>query len=117
MIDPIALVVGILADALDVPVSTEVPRERPDRLVTVDLAGDHSTPYVLQPRYQILCWGRSDQEAHAMARACLDALWAAADEHPYLSSCQLESMARDEWTSTGQGRYLLVVDLTINTDE
>lgn len=115
--DPTELVVGILADALDVPVSTDVPRERPDRLVTVDLAGDHSTPYVIQSRYQIMCWGRSDRDAHAMARSCVDALWAAAEEHPYLSSCQLESMARDEWSSTGQSRYLIEVDLTINLDE
>lgn len=115
--DPTALVVGILAEAMDVLVSTEVPRERPDRLVTVDLAGDHSTEFLMQPRYQILCWGRSDQDAHEMARACLDALWAAAEDHPYLSACQLETMSRDEWAATGQGRYLLLVDLFINTDE
>lgn len=117
MIDPTALVVGILADAVDAPVSTDVPRTRPERLVTVDLAGDRSTEFLLQPRFQIMCWGSSDQEAHSMARQCLDALWQAAEGHPYLSSCFLESMARDEWAATGQGRYLLVVDLVINTDE
>lgn len=117
MIDPTALVVGILADAVDAPVSTDVPRTRPERLVTVDLAGDRSTPFLLQPRFQVMCWDTSDREAQALARSCLDALWQAATDHPYLSSCQLESMARDEWAATGQGRYLLVVDLVINTDE
>ena len=114
--DPTELVLDVLRAALDVPVSTEVPSRRPDRLVTVDLAGDQSTPYVMRPRYNILCWGRSDQDAHAMSRSVLDALWAAAEVHPYLSACEQVSMARDEWTATGQGRYLLVVDLTINED-
>lgn len=115
--DPTEIVVAILDDALGVPVSTEVPATRPERLVTVDLEGKAGTPLIMRPRYQIVCWGRSDREAHGIARACLDALWGAAETHPYLSACQMESMARDEWSATGQARYLLVVDLTINTDE
>lgn len=114
--DATPIVVGVLKDALPVPVSTEIPAQRPDRLVTVDLAGGSSDPFLNTPRYQLMCWGRSDMDAHGLALACADALWAAAEEHPLLSACQLVSMARDEWTATGQARYLVTVDLTINED-
>lgn len=120
--DPTPLVVRILAEALAVPVSTEMPFDRqdglrPDRLVTVDLMGGTRTPYLLMPRYMLTCWGRSDADAHGMAIACVEALWAASETDDLLSSCQLESLGRDEWSRTGQARYVAVVDLTINTDE
>lgn len=120
--DVTALVVGVLSEALDVPVSTESPWKDtntplPKRLVTVDLAGDRSDQFILRPIFQLVCWGATDQEAHGIARACLDALWGAAEDHPYLSACQLESMARDTWAANGQARYIVTVDLTINTDE
>ena len=115
-------VVEILTDALEgVPVSTEMPWQadstRPDRYVTVDLAGDRSTPFLLRPRYALTVWGRTDMDAHSMALACVDALRGASEEDDYLSACQLETMSRDEWARNGQARYMVAVDLTFNTDE
>ena len=111
-------VVEILTAALEgVPVSTEVPERRPDRFVTVDLAGDYSTEFVKLPRYAITVWGRTDMDAHSMALSCLDALWLASEDDDYLSACQLETMSRDEWARDGQARYMLAVNLTFNTDE
>ena len=46
-----------------------------------------------------------------------DALREEALTHPYLSAAQLETLSRDEWTSTGQARYFARLQLTINTDE
>ena len=114
--DPTTLVVGILSDALDVDVSTDVPEDRPVRFVAVDLAGDQSDEYLLRPRYALTCWGSSDKDAHSIAVSCVDALREAAMDHEYLSAAQMESMARDGWGRTGQARYLLEVDLTINID-
>lgn len=115
-------VVEILSSALTgVPVSTEMPWQadstRPERYVTVDLAGDYSTPHLLQPRYALTVWGISDVDAHSMALACVDALWEASETDEYLSACQLETMSRDEWTRNGQARYFIEVNLTFNTDE
>lgn len=113
--DDIALVVGILADALQVPVSTEIPPTRPKRLVMVALSGDLSDEFIHRPRIMLTCWGESDADAHGLAMSAWHALADAASTHDLLSYVALETMSRDEWTSTGQARYLVQLDLTINT--
>ena len=115
--DATELVVGILTDALDVPVSTDIPRDRPERLVLVDLSGDQSTPYLLMPRFDLTCWGTSDKDAHGIALSAVQALQEASLDHPYLSAVQLETLSREEWSRNGQGRYLAVIQCAINTDE
>lgn len=121
--DVTPLVVTILSQALDgVPVSTEMPWDSssataaPRRYVLVDLAGDQSDGFLLRPRYALTCWGASDRDAHSIALACVDALRDAAMDDDLLSACQMESMSRDEWNRTGQSRYLVEVDLTVNTE-
>ena len=116
--DPIAMTVSILSDALpEVPVQTEVPESRPDRMVTVSLDGGTGDAFIMRPRIGLTCWGRSDMDANGIAVACIEALAGAAEVHPYLSHVALESLARDEWTRTGAARYFAQLDLTINTDE
>ena len=118
--DPIEMVVGILSDALDATVSTEMPgtakspASLPCRYVMVALAGDMSTELLLMPRMALTCWGTSDRDAHSLAVSAWQALAEAATEHPLLSSCQLETMSRDEWGNTGASRYFMELDLTIN---
>lgn len=115
--DTTKLVVDLLAEALSVPVSTDMPRDRPHRLVLVDLSGDESDPFILRPRYDLTCWGTSDRDARGIALSAVQALQDAALDHPYLSACQLETMSREEWSRNGQGRYLAIVDLVINTED
>lgn len=121
MIDSIMLVVGILNDALDVPVGTEIPSnvtsDVPRELVTVALDGDLSDEFLQRPRMTLTCWGKTNKEAHALAVACVDALRDESLDHPYLANVDLETMSRDLWTRTGQSRYLVVVELTIDNDE
>ena len=112
--DDIALVVGILQDALNVPVSTEVPAQRPTRLITVALTGDRSDEFLRRPTVSLTVWGRSDADAHSLALSAWHALTDAAQTHDLLSSADLQTMSRDEWTNTGQSRYLVEIDLTIN---
>lgn len=113
----ITLVKSILTESLAVPVSTDVPANRPDRLVTIDLEGDSSTFYVLRPRIALTCWGRSDRDAHGLALSAVQALQEAALDHPYLSDAALETLSREEWSRNGQGRYLALMSLTINVDD
>ena len=117
LMDTTKLVVDILSEALDVPVSTDIPSGRPERLVLVDQSGDQSTPHLLMPRYDLTCWGLSDRDAKGVAMSALQALQEASLDHPYLSACQLETMSHEQWSRNGQGRYLVVVDLIINTDD
>lgn len=116
MPDDIALVVDVLSAALPaVPVSTEVPQNRPQRLIMVALAGDSSTEFVRRPTISLTVWGMSDADAHGLALSAWHAVSEACLEHDLLSYCELETMSRDEWTSTGQSRYLVQLNLTINT--
>lgn len=120
MVDPIALTVGVLVQALaPVPVATEVDfnRQTPDRLAVVTLEGLQDDGFLAQATMGLTIWGRTDRDAFGMAVAAADALRDEALTHPYLSAAQLESMSRDEWTSTGQSRYFARVQLIINTDE
>lgn len=113
--DTTAEIVGILADALGCPVSTEIPLQRPSgRYVGVSLDNDMGDMFLMRPRYSLMCWGSSDVDAHGLAVSALHALAGAAGTHPYLSDVSLDSMARDEWGNDGQARYLLTVDCVFN---
>lgn len=115
--DFIGMVLQILRGALSVEVTTDIPPDRPGRLVMVALDGDNSTPFVLRPRIGLTCWGESDRDAMGIALDAVAALQDAALDHDLLSAAELESMSRDEWLRNGQGRYYALVNLTINTDE
>lgn len=117
MLDSTALCVSILSGAMDVPVSTDVTESRPTRFVLVDLSGYQYDGFIHDARYMLTCWGRSDKDAKGIALSAVQALQEAAETHPYLSACFLETMSREEWSKTGQSRYLVEVDLIINTDE
>ena len=117
MQDATIIVLDVLREALTVEVTTDVPEDRPNRLVLVDLTGDQSDGFFLRPRYALTCWGESDHDAHGIALSAVQALQEAALDHPYLSSCDLETMSREEWSRNGQSRYMAEVTLIINTDE
>lgn len=115
--DGVELAVTILKESLEVKVGTEVPRNRPQRFIMVNLDGDESTPYLLRPRIALTCWGATDKDARGIALSALDALQEASEDHSYLSDADLETMSREEWSRNGQGRYLALISLTINVDE
>lgn len=126
MVDPIQLTVEVVAGALrDVPVSTELPHTaaspsgggQPERYVVVTLEGLQDDGFLALANVSLTVWGLSDRDAFGMATAAADALREESLTHPYLSAAQLETLSRDEWTSTGQARYFARVQLTINTDE
>lgn len=117
MIDTTEIVVGILSDALDVPVSTDVPMNRPDRLVMVALESSEDDAFLLRPTYSLTCWGASDMDAKGIAMSALHALAGAAADHDWLSNVEMDNLTRDEWSGTGQARYVLTARTVFNTDE
>lgn len=118
MVDPIELTVSVLKEALEgVPVSTEVPSDRQPRFVSVSLEGMQDDGFLTTADLGLVVWGRTDRDAAGMTFRAIDALRDESMTHPYLSAAQLQSMSRDEWTSTGQARYFASVQLIINTDE
>lgn len=120
--DPVRLTLEILSEAFDgIPVTTEIPATKnerlPERLVVVTLEGMETDGFVIMPHMAITCWGRSDRDAFSMAQFAHEALVEAAEDHPYLSAVELDTIARDEWTATGRARYYAAMRLYINTDE
>lgn len=111
----VAKVIGILSDAFDCPVSSEMPSDgvRP-QFINVSLVADESTEFLSLPTIELLVWAGSDAEASSMCLDCFDALCAAAETDDYLSSVAMNTMSRDTWANTGHARYRLDVDLTIN---
>lgn len=115
--NPIALVVQLLGESLEVPVSTEVPPQRPERMVIVSLEGDRSDELILRPSVSLMCVGTSDLDAFELSTDAVTALRESAQTHPYLSSVQLNGKAGDRLDRTGEGIYQSLLELTINTDE
>lgn len=113
--DSLEIVVDELSKAFpDVDVSTEVPAERPERLVWVKRDGGGGDEFLDRPRVSLTCYGASDVDAEDICLGCVDALQEAAQVHPYLSHCELETMSRDSWSVDGTARYRAVVDLVVN---
>ena len=113
-IDSVALVVDILSRSLTVPVSTEIPQKRPQRLVLVEREGGRCDTFYDRPRIGLLCWGASDAEAQGIAIDAAHALAEAATTDRNLSSSSVETMSRDGWAQGNGARYRVVLEMTVN---
>lgn len=112
--DATAINVAILSEALEVPVCTQVPKDRPARMVCVERSGGSSEDCFDLPEITLLCWGATDAEASGIAITAAHALAEAAQTHDLLSSSELDSMSRDSWSATGEARYRAVLQQVIN---
>lgn len=113
--DAIAVNVAVLAAALpDVDVCTEVPPDRPGRMVVVERTGGAMDTCFDYPEITLTCWGATDQEASALAVAAARALFEAAQTHPLLSSSDMESKSGDDWPQDGTPRHRVVLQQVIN---
>lgn len=116
MIDETQLCIDILKSALtDVEVSSELPFEHPcGSYVQVSRTGGDESEELATPIMTFICWGKSDVQAKALAADCVHAMADQAKIDPLLSDSRLITMSRDEWTATGQSRYMVQLKLTIN---
>lgn len=67
-------VVGHLAGALDVPVSTQAPATRPAAFVLVDPVGGSSSLDERHPEFAVQSWASTYADAEELARAVCDAM-------------------------------------------
>lgn len=116
MIDETQLCIDVLNQALsDVEVSSELPPEHPrGSYVQVSRTGGDENEWLTMPIMTLICWGKSDVQAKALATDCVHAMAEQAKIDPLLSDSRLITMGRDEWTATGQSRYMVQLKLTIN---
>ena len=64
--------VAYLGSGLDVRVSDDAPRNRPDAYVIVQHVGGRSTTDALHPNFAIQAWAKSDASARALIREACD---------------------------------------------
>lgn len=110
--------VSVLSDAFPkIPVSTEVPQQRPKgRFILLTQTACSIKDFLAKAQMTIAVWGESDADAYALAIDVMHALNETAGLPGNLSDVEMINMARDEWAATGQARWMLQVLLTINTD-
>lgn len=105
-------VIGFLKTNLTVPVSANVPKDRPSRFVTVERTGGPLDTFRDLPQFAVQTWGTSTADASSLADEVRVLL-------PHL--IELTDVARVQVSSTynfpdpesGQARYQTLVGLTV----
>lgn len=116
MADATAITLEVLRDSMpEVEFVTELPPEVPTApTVMVTQTGGTESDFLLEPIITLTCWGKDDPAANALSTDCMHAMSVAAESHPLLSASSLVNKSRDSWTATGQSRYMVQLQLTIN---
>ncbi len=120
--DAVGLVVAYLDQALTpTPVSSRVPKPRPDEFVQVRRVGGSATPPVRdQPRLDVFTWAPTDPEAMALAHAVREALWALAGNDllgvTVYDITEFLGPRQDDDDVTGTPRVWATYSLTIRAD-
>lgn len=95
-----------------IPVSTDVPAQRPERFVTVERVGGDETPFVDHPLLVIQCWDVSRVKASFLAQR-VKTLLERATRIPAVARVHIESMLNyplDEHSP----RYQITAELTVH---
>lgn len=93
--------------------STDVPRERPDRFVTVERVGGSETRHIARPMLAVQSWARSTTDAgnlDMLVRGLLDLMPLLA---PEVALVTVESTVNDP-LDDAQPRYQTTITLTIH---
>lgn len=109
MFDILAALAEKLGAALDVPAATTVPREKPDRFVTVERTGGPCGPGRDNPYLAVQTWAGTEAEAYSlalMAREWLTWCW---ESIPEVCSVSIEGIARFPDPDSRLERYQLNV--------
>lgn len=107
-----ATAIAYLTRALGVPAYAEVPRNRPDRFVTVERTGGGTERGIDWPTLAVQSWAPSRHEASALARCVDEAMLAMPDEVPSVPSCESQSIYNFPDPDSGGSRYQGVYNLT-----
>lgn len=116
--DAVDLCIALLrARYPDVTVTNEMPSTHPkEPYVLISRTGGEESEWVSSPIMTLRCWDSSDDGARRLAHGCVTSLQLEAEGHPLLSSAELLSIARDEYSPGSFGSYSADTRLTINKD-
>lgn len=111
------LIVQYLSCRLDVPVSTDVPPERPARFVTVERTGGTETRFASRPMLAVQAWGGTRTECGNLAHR-VRALLMQATSLTEVADVQILSLSNyPDPGPPASTRYQVVCQLTIQTSE
>lgn len=88
----------------------EAPDPRPERFVTVERTGGEASLGVDRPMLAVQAWGKSSEDASALALAARDALVGDFWELPEVCRCSVSSIYRFPDPDSRQARYQLDVE-------
>lgn len=113
-----ALVKALKAE-LGVPVSTDVPSERPAEFVTLERTGGQVTMWSDEPSISIRCWAASDAAAYSLAsRVCgyINDGARIRRDLPMLAKAEVGSAYRNDDMASGQNRHQVNAYFTVRAN-
>lgn len=108
-------VIAFLKSELDVPVSASVPKDRPERFVTVERTGGALDTFRDLPQFAIQVWGKSTADAAALAdevRKTLPRL----TELTHVARVNVGGTYNFPDPDSSQARYQTVCDLVVKVE-
>lgn len=102
-----------LASQLSVPVSTEVPANRPAEFVTVERSGGPITDVRDKALLTIECWSTSRTNAGTLAHTVCDSLIAGSISHPQIASADINSIVNNPDPASGQARFQITAIVVV----
>lgn len=110
-----ALVKALKAE-LGVPVSTDVPSERPAEFCTIERTGGQTTMWADEPSVSIRLWAQSDAAAYALAekaRAYVTSGARVRQDLPMIAKAEIGSAYRNDDLTSGQNRHQVNAYFTV----
>ena len=99
-------------ELMGIPVSTDVPAQRPERFVTVERVGGDETPFVDHPLLAVQCWDASRVEASFLAQR-VKPLLERATRIPAVARVRIESTLNHPLDEHSP-RYQITAELTVH---
>ena len=104
--------VGYLSDALDLPVSGDVPSPRPQRFVTVEQTGSRQSNLVYSATLAVQSWAESREAAAALNERIKTAM-IASKASPNVLSCSLSTDYNYPELDTRSPRYQAIFNVIV----
>ena len=101
-----------LMDSIGIKAVLEVPDERPDELISVELTGGNAGRFIKRLTLAVQSWAQSRRRAAEIAALVEQAVYDLADE-PNIFSATPSGTYRWPDPDSGQDRYQTTVELTI----
>lgn len=98
----------------EIPVSTDVPADRPDRFVSVERTGGERTKILDRPELAIQCWAQSSVAAAELADMLVDVVLPRVYELADLGAFSINSIYNYPLDET-QPRYQITADAVVHT--